>query len=79
MKVQGNFQNEQMKRAVDEFKAATERMNTQIDAQEAGATINYKRVDTMGKELDNVAKVKELQAPDLTKIDSAELKRMLTA
>lgn len=81
MKVQSGAQNEQMKRMVDEFKAATDRMNTQIDAQEAGATINYKRVDTMGKELDNTAKMQELQIPQLsvTEMSDDELFQQMQA
>ena len=71
-KVQSGAQNEQMKRMIDEFKAATDRMNTQIDAQEAGATINYKRVDTMGKELDNAAKIQELRMPKMSVADMSD-------
>ena len=51
---------------------ATDRMNTQIDAQEAGATINYKRVDTMGKELDNAAKIQELRMPKMSVADMSD-------
>jgi uncharacterized coiled-coil protein SlyX len=64
MKVQVTAQNEQMKRMIDEFKAATERFSVQVQAQEAGASIDYKRVDTMGKEIDNVSKIKELGSND---------------
>jgi hypothetical protein len=71
-KVQSGAQNEQMKRMIDEFKAATDRMNTQIDAQEAGATINYKRVDTMGKELDNAAKIQELRMSKVSVADMSD-------
>ena len=71
-KVQSGAQNEQVKRMIDEFKAATDRMNTQIDAQEAGATINYKRVDTMGKELDNAAKIQDLQMPKVSVADMSD-------
>jgi len=48
---------------VDKFKAQTDRINTQIDAQEAGANINYKRVDTFGKQLDNQEKIINLRNP----------------
>lgn len=75
MKVQGNFQNEQMKRMIDEFKAATDRLNTQIDAQEAGANISYKRSDTMGKELDNAMKIKELRNVDVSMLSDDDLVR----
>lgn len=45
---------------VDGFNAQTKRIEAQIDAQETGANINYKRVDTFGKQLDNQAKIKQL-------------------
>ena len=32
-------------------------MDTQIDAQEANATINNKNIDTIGKQIDNRQKV----------------------
>lgn len=73
MKIQGNFQNEQMKRMIDEFKAATDRLNTQIDAQEANANINFKRSDTMGKELDNAMKIKELRNVDISMLSDDDL------
>lgn len=80
MKVQVTAQNEQMKRMIDEFKAATDRINSQVSAQEAGANINYKRVDTMGKELDNAAKAKELQTPDFSTMSNDDLfKEMMNA
>lgn len=72
MKVQAGAQNEGIKRQIDEFKAATDRMQAQIDAQEAGATINYKRVDAMGKEIDNAIKVKELQMPAINMADMSD-------
>ena len=69
MKTQANAQNEQVKRMIDEFKAATERFNVQVAAQTTGATIDYKRVDTMGKELDNAAKMQELTMPEINMAD----------
>ena len=68
-KTQMNAQNEQVKRMIDEFKAATDRMTAQISAQEAGATIDYKRVDAMGVELDNAVKAKELSLPEINMAD----------
>ncbi len=46
---------------VDTFNAQTKRLDTQIDAQEAGANIDFKRVDTFGKKLDNTQKIIQLQ------------------
>lgn len=73
MKVQTNAQNEQMKRKIDEFSEITERLEAQIKAQEVGANIDYKRSDTFGKDLDNAAKIKELQSIDLTQLSDDEL------
>ena len=60
-------QNEEMKRQIDAFKAQSERMGIQVDAQEAGANIDYKRVDTFGKKLENTEKIIQLRQPkDMT-------------
>lgn len=48
---------------IDRFEAQTDRINTQIEAQKAGADIDYKRVDTFGKQLDNQEKIINLQQP----------------
>jgi len=69
IKVQLNAQNEEVKRMIEEFKAATDRGNMQVAAQEAGATINYKRVDTMGKEIDNAVKMQEITMPKINMED----------
>ena len=50
-------QNDQAKTQIDAFKAQTDRIGTQIDAQEAGANINYKQVQTLGQQIDNLSKV----------------------
>lgn len=69
MKTHANAQNDQMKRVIDEFKAATERFNVQVAAQTAGATIDYKRADTMGVELDNAEKMQSLSLPEINMAD----------
>lgn len=56
-------QNEEMKRQIDTFKAQTDRLEAQVDAKEAGASINYKRVDTFGKQLENQEKIIQLRQP----------------
>ena len=60
-KTQLNAANEQMKRMIDKFEAITDRMDTQISAEEAGAKIDNTRMDTFGKQIDNAAKSKQLQ------------------
>jgi hypothetical protein len=67
LKIQLSAKNEDQKRMIDGFKAETDRMDTQIDAQEAGAKIDNTRIDTFGKQLDNQAKIIELRNPqDMT-------------
>jgi hypothetical protein len=56
-------ENESLKRQVDMYKAQTDRMGVTIDAQEAGAKIDNTNVDTMGKQLENQQKAKELLNP----------------
>jgi hypothetical protein len=63
LKIQLGATNEEKKRIIDGFKAQTDRIDTQIDAQEANAKINNTNIDSMGKELDNAAKVVELRNP----------------
>jgi hypothetical protein len=65
--------NDQMKARIDAFDAMTKRMQAQIDAQEAGATIRNKNIDSFGKEIDNMAKI-----ADLRKISDEELYRRAT-
>lgn len=55
-KAQNDAQNDNAKTQIDQFNAQTTRMNTQIDAEKAGAEIDYKRADAMGKKIDNIAK-----------------------
>ncbi|NTU49507.1 MAG: hypothetical protein HGA87_01190 [Desulfobulbaceae bacterium] len=56
-------QNKQAKQQIDTFNAQTDRIDTQVAAQKAGADIEYKRVDTFGKQLDNQAKVIQFRQP----------------
>jgi hypothetical protein len=62
-------ENEKLKRKIEVFEAQTDRMDTQVDAQKAGADIDFKRVDTFGKQLDNQAKVIELRKPEHMSVD----------
>jgi hypothetical protein len=56
----GDVQNEKAKRIIDQFRAQSDRMGVQVDAAEAGATIDTKRIDAMGKQLDNVQKQQDI-------------------
>lgn len=60
-KTQAGIVNDQGKLEVDVFEAQTDRMGTQVDAQKAGAEIDYSRVDAFGKQLDNTAKMLQLR------------------
>jgi len=53
---QAKIQNEQAKTQVSVFEAETDRINTQIDAEKAGAEIDYKRIQAFGQQVDNAMK-----------------------
>jgi hypothetical protein len=53
---------------IKEFEAITDRMNTQIEAQQANAEIDNKNIDSFGKQIDNAAKI-----IDLKKLTNEEL------
>ena len=63
IKAQAQIQNEQIKTQIDGFEAQTGRINAQVDAQKAGAEINYKQVDTLGKQIDNAMKLRGAAVP----------------
>jgi len=48
---------------IDAFQAMTGRMEAQIRAQKAEAEIQYKRIDALGKQIENAGKVLELRQP----------------
>ena len=64
MKAQSGAQSAEFKNMIGQFEAVTKRMSAQIDAQEAGATINNKNIDAFGKQIDNQIKVRELRKPE---------------
>lgn len=59
-KLQLMAQDNQSGMQVDVFKAETDRMNSQIKAQEAGATITRQSVETEGKQIDNAMKIGQM-------------------
>lgn len=69
LKIKLGAKNEEQKRLIDGFSAETDRMDTQIDAQEAGAKIDNTRMDTFNKELDASAKAMELQKIENMSVD----------
>lgn len=62
-KMQLTYQTDEKKLQISGFEAQTKRMDTQIDAQEAGAKINQTQIESLGKKLDNQAKIIELRQP----------------
>jgi len=55
---QQNAANNQIGSQVDIYKAQTERINSQVNAEKVGAEINYKRIDTIGKPADRMLKLR---------------------
>ena len=54
------MQGDQAENQIDSFNAETKRMDTQIKAQEAGATIDRTSAQAMGEELDNQEKMADM-------------------
>jgi hypothetical protein len=55
------------KNQISAFDSETKRMATEIDAQEAGATIQNKGQDTLSKQIDNQSKIVQMRDPvDMT-------------
>jgi hypothetical protein len=71
IKMQLEAQNKDKEIKVKAFSAQTDRIDTQIDAQEAGANISMKRIEALGKQLDNKAKI--IQLEDYQNMDDDEL------
>jgi hypothetical protein len=63
IKMQLDYQINQQKNQISGFDSQTKRMDTQIDAQEAGAKINKTETEALGQKLDNQAKVIQLRQP----------------
>lgn len=55
---QQNAMNNQIGSQVDIYKAQTERINSQVNAEKVGAEINYKRIDTIGKQAERMLKLR---------------------
>jgi len=73
-------ENTKMGHSIDMFEAETERMKLQVDAQEAGAKITKTGADTMGVNLDNQAKIKEIQTRKVEDMSTEDLfKELMSA
>lgn len=60
-KMESQQMGDQADNQIDAFRAETDRMEAQIRAEEAGATIDNKSARTLGEELDNQKKMNEMQ------------------
>jgi len=56
-------ENDKNKHQIEVFRAQTERMKVQVEAQKAGATIRKADVESVGTQLDNAGKVIQLRTP----------------
>ena len=66
-KVQGSMMNEQAKGQVSAFEAETDRINTQIKAEQAGATIDHTQIKSFGDQLDNQKKMADMMEEQMMK------------
>jgi len=55
-------QNDNANTQINAYKAQTDRANAQVNAEKAGAEIDYKRADAMGKKIDNLTKTASFRA-----------------
>ena len=74
IEMQLDAQNEETKREIDSFEAMTQRMGVQVDAEEAGANIDFKRIDAFGKQIENAKDI-----IDLKKVTDEDLYQMIAA
>jgi len=63
IKMQLDNANDQAEHQIDIFKAQTERMAIEVKAHEAGAKIRKTDIESVGEQLDNTAKIIQLQTP----------------
>ena len=59
MKALGDYEVNQSKNQIAVFDAQTDRMTAQINAQKAGADINYTNIKAFGQQLDNKGKAQD--------------------
>jgi hypothetical protein len=68
--------NDQADNQIDGFRAETDRMNTQVKAEQAGATIDMSNIKSFGEELNNQQKIMQLQEKQRIQ-QEAEMREML--
>ena len=66
IQMQLDDENEKSKQQIDVFKATTERLKVQIEAQKAGATINKTNVEAIGQQIENESKVDERDVAEMS-------------
>jgi len=63
LRIQAEMGNEAAKRRIDMFEAQTDRIGTQIQARQAGVTIDFARLDAADKRVGIALKMKQLREP----------------
>jgi len=76
IQMQLDDENEKSKQQIDVFRATTDRLKVQVEAQKAGAVISKTNVETVGKQLENESKMIE---EDYSTKSNEELFKMLLA
>jgi len=61
---------------IDGFRAETDRMNTQVKAEQAGATIDMSNIKSFGEELNNQQKITQMQEQQRIK-EEEQMREML--
>jgi hypothetical protein len=61
-KMQAEQMDDQGDQQIDAFRAETDRMDTQIRAEEAGADVDLKNTKTLGQQISNQQKMTEMAA-----------------
>lgn len=72
-KLQTQMANDQADNQIDAFNAETKRMETQVKAQQAGATIEKTTAQAMGEQLDNQKKMADMMDEQQRKMQLASL------
>lgn len=77
-----NYDNEMQKRRIDTFEAQTARMSVMVNAQKVNADIESKDAKTLGEQIDNMAKLSEIQSAqafNFSQMSGEQLMKILTA
>lgn len=79
VEMQLNDENTKAGQQVDVFRATTERLKVQVEAKKAGATINKTNTEAIGNQIENKAKVIDMNEKEISKMTTEELFQELMA